>query len=83
LFGTLGGIGILLGGLINVYLFILKLMGHDIWGKPLLILGMMLLLGGIQFITFGLLAEIEMRTYFESQNKKPYRIRKIDRVTQK
>jgi len=83
LFGALGGIGILLGGIINVYLLILKLLGHDIWGKPLLILGMMLLLGGIQFITFGLLAEVQMRTYFESQNKKPYRIRKIDRVAQK
>jgi glycosyltransferase involved in cell wall biosynthesis len=83
LFGALGGIGIILGVLINLYLLILKLLGHDIWGKPLLILGMMLLLGGIQFITFGLLAEVQIRTYFESQNKKPYRIRKIDRVSQK
>jgi len=80
LFGAIGGIGIFLGVAINLYLLILKLLGHDIWGKPLLILGMMLLLGGIQFITFGLLAEVEMRTYFESQNKKPYRIRRTDRV---
>jgi glycosyltransferase involved in cell wall biosynthesis len=80
LFGAIGGIGIFLGVAINLYLLILKILGHDIWGKPLLILGMMLLLGGIQFITFGLLAEVEMRTYFESQDKKPYRIRKTDRV---
>lgn len=80
LFGTLGGIAIIPGVGINIYLLILKILGHDIWGKPLLILGMMLLLGGIQLITFGLLAEIQMRTYFESQNKKPYRIRRIDRV---
>jgi len=80
LFGAIGGVGVFLGVAINLYLLILKIMGHDIWGKPLLILGMMLLLGGIQFITFGLLAEVEMRTYFESQNKKPYRIRRTDRV---
>jgi glycosyltransferase involved in cell wall biosynthesis len=80
LFGAIGGVGIFLGVAINLYLLILKILGHDIWGKPLLILGMMLLLGGIQFITFGLLAEVEMRTYFESQDKKPYRIRKTDRV---
>lgn len=77
LFGSLGVVGIVGGILINVYLLILKLMGHDIWGKPLMILGVILLIAGIQLITFGLLAEIQMRTYFESQDKKPYRIRKI------
>jgi glycosyltransferase involved in cell wall biosynthesis len=80
LFGGLGAISIIAGFAVNLYLLILKLMGHDIWGKPLLILGAILLLGGIQLITFGLLAEMQMRTYFESQNKKPYRIRKIERV---
>jgi hypothetical protein len=52
-------------------------MGHDIWGKPLLILGLILLLGGIQLITIGILAEISVRTYFESQNKKTYTVRKL------
>jgi len=80
LFGGLGGVSIFLGVIINIYLLIIKLMGHDIWGKPIMILGLILLLGGIQLITFGLLAEIQMRTYFESQDKKPYRIRKIERV---
>lgn len=80
LFGGVGGIGVLVGILINLYLFVLKLLGYDIWGKPLMILGMILLLGGIQLITFGLIAEMQMRTYFESQNKKPYRIRKIEQV---
>ena len=37
--------------------------------KPLLILGLILLLGGIQFITIGIIADINTRTYFESQNK--------------
>lgn len=80
LFGGMGVISILIGMLINIYLLVLKLMGHDIWGKPLLILGLMLFLAGIQLITFGLLAEVQMRTYFESQDKKPYRIRKVQKV---
>lgn len=80
LFGGLGVFAIIIGTLINLYLLALKLTGHDIWGKPLLLLGVMMLLAGIQLITFGLLAEIMMRTYFESQNKKPYRIRKIEQV---
>jgi glycosyltransferase involved in cell wall biosynthesis len=80
LFGGMGVFSIIFGVLINVYLLMLKLLGHDIWGKPLLILGVILLLAGIQLITFGLMAEMQMRTYFESQDKKPYRIRKIERV---
>ena len=77
LFGTIGFISFGIGALINLYLLILKIMGHDIWGKPLLILGLILLLGGIQFITIGIIADINVRTYFESQNKKTYTIRKI------
>jgi glycosyltransferase involved in cell wall biosynthesis len=77
LFGTLGFISFGLGLLINLYLLILKIMGQDIWGKPLLILGVILLLGGIQFITIGIIADINVRTYFESQNKKTYNVRKV------
>jgi glycosyltransferase involved in cell wall biosynthesis len=77
LFGTLGFISLFMGILINAYLLILKIMGGDIWGKPLLILGLIFLLGGIQLITIGILAEINVRTYFESSNKKTYQVRKI------
>ena len=77
LFGPIGFISVGLGAAINIYLLILKIMGHDIWGKPLLILGLILLLGGIQFITIGIIADINTRTYFESQNKKTYNVRKI------
>jgi hypothetical protein len=52
-------------------------MGEDIWGKPMLLLGMILLLGGIQLITIGILAEVSMRTYYESGNKKTYQVRKV------
>lgn len=77
LFGTLGFISLGIGLLINLYLLIIKLMGEDIWGKPILILGLIFLLGGIQLITIGILAEISVRTYFESQDKKTYKVRKV------
>lgn len=77
LFGTMGFISLFLGIIINIYLLILKIMGEDIWGKPMIILGMILLLGGIQLITIGILAEISMRTYYESGSKKTYQVRKV------
>ena len=77
LFGTLGFIAFGIGVLINFYLLILKILGHDIWGKPILIAGLIFLLGGIQLITIGILAEISVRTYFESSNKKTYKVRKV------
>jgi glycosyltransferase involved in cell wall biosynthesis len=77
LFGGLGLIAFLLGGIINVYLLALKILGEDIWGRPILILGFMLILGGIQLITTGIIAEIIVRTYFESQDKKTYRVKAL------
>lgn len=77
LFGTIGFVSFGLGLLINAYLLILKILGQDIWGKPILILGLIFLLGGIQLITIGILAEIAVRTYYESQNKKTYQVRKV------
>jgi hypothetical protein len=52
-------------------------MGFDIWGRPILLLGIILILGGIQLITIGFVAEMILRTYFESQNKKTYIIKDI------
>ncbi|HMO41437.1 MAG TPA: glycosyltransferase family 2 protein [Saprospiraceae bacterium] len=77
LFGNTGVILFIIGVLINFYLLILKLLGQDIWGKPLLILGLMLLIAGIQLITIGIVVEIQMRTYFESQQKRPYKVRRV------
>jgi dolichol-phosphate mannosyltransferase len=76
-FGTVGFIMFSFGILIDFYLFILKLFGENIGNRPLLTLGTMLILGGIQLITTGFLAEIMIRTYYESQGKKPYVIKKI------
>jgi glycosyltransferase involved in cell wall biosynthesis len=77
LFGTMGILAFFAGALINFYLLIEKLLGHDIWGRPLLLLGVVFVIGGIQLITFGFMAELIMRTYFESQNKTPYRVKEI------
>ncbi len=77
LFGTIGIPLFLIGLFINIYMVILKLLGHSIGGRPLLLLGVLLLLVGIQLITSGFLAELIMRTYFESQDKKPYSIKEI------
>jgi dolichol-phosphate mannosyltransferase len=76
-FGTVGFISFSIGMIIDFYLLILKLFGHNIGNRPLLTLGTMLILGGIQLITTGFLAEIMIRTYYESQGKKPYKIKEI------
>jgi glycosyltransferase involved in cell wall biosynthesis len=76
-FGKWGLLILIPGVIINIYLLILKILGHDIWGRPLLILGIMLVVAGFQMITSGIIAELVMRTYYESQQKKPYRVSKI------
>lgn len=78
LFGILGVLLIILGVLIESYLLIVKFgFGEDIGTRPLLIFGMMFILGGIQLFTIGIVMELLIRTYYESQSKRPYRIKKI------
>ncbi|MCA6075284.1 glycosyltransferase family 2 protein [Fulvivirga sedimenti] len=77
LFGPAGLISIGLGSVIYFYLLILKILGQDIWGRPILILGAIFLIGGIQLLTFGIITELIMRTYYESQHKATYKIRRI------
>lgn len=78
LFGIFGVLLIILGIFINIYLLIVKLgFGEDIGNRPLLIFGVMIILGGIQLFTIGIVMELLIRTYYESQQKRPYRIKKI------
>ncbi len=77
LFGIFGVLLIILGIFINIYLLIVKLMGEDIGTRPLLIFGMMFILAGIQLFTIGIVMELLIRTYYESQSKRPYRIKKV------
>lgn len=75
-FGPLGMLTLLAGMVISLYLLGVKLSGEDIWGRPLLILGVSLVLAGIQFLTFGLLAELMMRLYYSS-GRKTYTIKSV------
>ena len=78
LFGIFGVLLIILGFFINIYLLIVKLgYGQDIGNRPLLIFGMMFILAGIQLFTIGIVLELLIRTYYESPNKRPYRIKNI------
>ncbi len=72
LFGTLGIVCLGLGFLIEFYLLLVKISGHDIGTRPLFYIGILLLIFSAQFILSGFLAELIMRTYYGSQNKRPY-----------
>ncbi len=79
----LGGIGFILfmiGFLPFSYLLLKKIVwGVAIGHRPLLLISVLFILAGIQFISMGLLGEMTMRIYFESQGKKPYYIKEIVR----
>ncbi|MBI1791335.1 MAG: glycosyltransferase family 2 protein [Acidobacteria bacterium] len=78
-FGTLGLLGTGLGGLILAYLAIYRLTGHEIAIQhgPLMIAGGLLLLAGLMMFSTGLLGEVLIRTYFESQDRRIYAVRDI------
>ncbi len=76
-----GPIGLLLGGVGGVILswlaWVRLVERQAIADRPLLLLGMLLIFIGVQLVTFGLLAELLARTYYESQNKPVYAIREV------
>jgi glycosyltransferase involved in cell wall biosynthesis len=77
-FGPIGLASGMLGFLISLYLTIGKLIsGKDIGGRPLLLLGALLIIVGIQFIGMGLLGEMMVRVYHETQKKPIYVIKKV------
>jgi glycosyltransferase involved in cell wall biosynthesis len=79
-FGLLGLGSTLLGLAIGIYLSFLKLVwGQSIGDRPLLILMVILILAGVQLFSVGLLAELLIRTYHESQGRPIYRIRSVTR----
>jgi glycosyltransferase involved in cell wall biosynthesis len=78
IFGLLGIIMGGLGGVITAYLAYQRLFGYQsLANRPLLLFGILLIFTGVQLITLGLLAEMQARTYHESQNKPIYAIREI------
>ena len=64
------------------YLIVLKIMGEDIGNRPLLMFALILGIAGVQLFSFGLLSELTIRTYHESQNRPIYRIRSISSTNQ-
>lgn len=77
-FGSFGLASMMGGVLLGSYLTFLKLgLGQSIGDRPLLILAVVLFLAGIQLFSFGLLAELLMRTYHESQDRPIYRVREV------
>ena len=79
IFGLIGGTMGLVGLLIAAWLAYWRLMGAMSLNQhqPLLLLGIILMFTGVQLVTVGLLAEMQARTYHESQNKATYVIREI------
>jgi glycosyltransferase involved in cell wall biosynthesis len=78
-FGRIGLMGLTMGTLILGGLAIHKFWGHGILQDhgALAVAGALLLLGGLMMFTTGLLGEVLMRTYFESQGRRIYAVREI------
>jgi glycosyltransferase involved in cell wall biosynthesis len=74
-FGFGGLLAVAVGVVLSVYLLGLKLQGFDIGSRPLLMVAVLALICGVQLFCFGLLAELQMRTYHESQGRPIYRVR--------
>jgi len=79
LFGKLGLVGTTTGGLMLGYLLVRKLTGHEILIEhgPLMLAGSLLVLAGLMMFSTGLMGEVLMRTYFESQGRRIYAVREI------
>lgn len=80
-FGKWGLLGLLSGGAIMGYLLVYKLLdfSRDLVSNhgPLMLLGAILILAGLMLFSTGLLGEVMIRTYFESQGRRIYAVREI------
>lgn len=76
-FGGAGLFLLVMGVLAGICFVVNYLTGQSAAGISLLILSGILTLGGIQLLAFGILAEMQMRTHYETQDKKTYRIRRV------
>ncbi len=78
LFGGWGFLALFFGGVSGLVVILMKILqGRDMTGNALLYLTILLFVIGIQFILMGLLAELLVRTYHESQNRPTYVIKEI------
>lgn len=82
IFGLIGLSMACPGTLILGYLGFVKIVGgQSIGNRPLLLFGILLVFTGVQLLTLGLLAELQARTYHESQDKPTYVIREVRETT--
>jgi len=78
LFGLLGLLSLVIGGLSFAAMVLMKLYsGTDMTGNPFLILFALFTIIGIQLIMLGLLGEISVRSYYEIQDKPTYLVREV------
>jgi UPF0716 family protein affecting phage T7 exclusion len=78
IFGLAGLLCFGAGGLISLWLAFQKLVhGAVLADRPMLLLGVLLIVVGIQLASLGLVADVLARTYFESQKKPSYYVRKV------
>lgn len=78
LMGGLGLLSFFIGAGLGLYLSIMRLFFHvPLADRPLLLLAILLAILGVQFITFGFLAEIVVRVYYNATNREVYNIEKI------
>ncbi|MGH1543743.1 MAG: glycosyltransferase family 2 protein [Arenicella sp.] len=76
-FGMPGLVSSGVGGAILSYLVFARVFfGMSLSDRPLLIFAILLIILGVQFILFGLIGEMQTRTYFESQDKAIYNVRR-------
>ena len=82
IFGLIGLTMAALGTLISLWLAYERLIGAEsLSNRPILFLGILLIITGVQLVTLGLLAEVMARTYYESQDKPTYVIREVRETT--
>jgi glycosyltransferase involved in cell wall biosynthesis len=79
LFGSIGFLSMVLGGTTLLYLLADKVvLGQPLADRPLLLLGMLLLVVGVQFLSLGILGELIIRIYHEAGRRRSYLIRRPD-----
>jgi len=77
-FGLFGGISLFLGFIIAAYLSAAKIfLGHPISDRPMLLMAVLLIIFGVQLCSIGLIGEMVVRSYYESNDKPTYMIKEI------
>jgi len=78
IFGLFGFISLFLGFIIAAYLSADKIfLGHSLSDRPMLLMAVLLIIFGVQLCSMGLIGEMVVRTYYESNDKPTYVIKEI------